>query len=528
MHDRQTSRPPASLTHTALGALGLLIVLPALVIYYLFRDAMEGKESILLLVAFIASLGFYLLWTILRGVNAIQEGLEKLSRGEAESLTVDVAREVRQIAAAINALDPVGNARRLAHEKDTACELEKKVQRQEAEIRQAHGQVLRAEKYAALGELAGGVAHDFNNILQAIFAYTKMGQKDLPMDGTPYSCLQQIHLAAEKAATMTRQLLAFGRRQVLRLVDLDLNEVIKAFVKMARRVLGEQVAIDLHLHENLAKVHADPGQLERALMNLCINARDAMPAGGRITIGSENVALEVGSQRHPEARPGEYTVLSVSDTGSGMDDATLKRVFEPFFTTKEAGKGSGLGLATVYGIVKQHDGMIDVVSTLGEGTTFEIWLPVVGRHAETVERKADEPTAEGVQTRGSETILVAEDDETLRNLNEKVLEDAGYTVLCAPDGKSAMEVFQTNADRISLVLLDAVMPGASGREVYDHVKSLKPEVRVVVCSGFSTEEAASGFIRREALPLIKKPFAIDQLLRVVRESLDTVVSSPPA
>ena len=377
-------------------------------------------------------------------------------------------------------------------------------------------QFRQAQKMEAIGRLAGGVAHDFNNILQAIVGYSGLLLDHLPEQDKTHEFADEIAKGADRAAALTRQLLAFSRRQVLQMEDLDLNEVIEHVAKMIRRVIGEDVQLKVVPGRRLDALHADRGQMEQVLLNLCVNARDAMPEGGALTIETDNVAMDSEYfEAHAWATPGRYVLISVADTGCGMDAETQARIFEPFFTTKELGKGTGLGLATVYGIVRQHQGMIQVNSEVEKGTTFKVYLPSVERTATTVGTK--------VVTRskgGTETVLVAEDDETLRKLAVRILENAGYTVLLAADGGEAIDVFKKYAAEIDLVVLDVVMPKMSGKAVYDVLRQHHPRLRFLFSSGYSTDAIHTGFVLEEGIELIQKPYAPDALLRKVREVLD--------
>ncbi|MFQ5795878.1 MAG: response regulator [Candidatus Bipolaricaulia bacterium] len=390
-------------------------------------------------------------------------------------------------------------------------------ERKQAELEKVEleAQLRQAQKMEAIGQLAGGVAHDFNNLLQAILGYTQLAMDGFSPEEKRYKDLEQVHKAAKRATALTRQLLAFGRRQVLQPVDLDLNQVIADLVKMLHRVIGEHIELNVIPGYDLDTVHVDPGQIEQMLVNLCINARDAMPNGGKLIIETENVLINSAYlETHPWAKPGRHILLTLTDTGDGMPPEILEHIFEPFFTTKEEGEGTGLGLSMVYGIVKQHNGYIDVYSKPRQGTTFKIYLPAVECPAETGgENIAVLPSG------GLETILIAEDEEIVRDLTVRVLEQAGYAVLTVTDGEEAVNVFEANADTIALALLDVVMPKRSGREVYDRIRVIKPEVRVLFSSGYSAH-IRPDFVLEGGLQLIQKPYSSDELLRKVREILD--------
>jgi len=389
-------------------------------------------------------------------------------------------------------------------------------QKRERERETLEEQYRQAQKMEAVGRLAGGVAHDFNNLLQAIMGYGQILVDQLPEEDERHEFAVEVANAAERAAGLTRQLLAFSRRQVLEMEDLYLNDVIENVSKMLRRVIGEDVQLHFIPGHRLGTVHADRGQMEQVLMNLCVNARDAMPDGGSLTIETENVVFDSEyCETHTWAVPGRHVLLSVTDTGCGMSAETQARIFEPFFTTKEVGKGTGLGLATVYGIIRQHQGMIQLYSEEGKGTTFKIYLPVVERAASNVGAKIASRV-----TGGSETILVAEDDEMVRRLAVRILESAGYTVLTAVNGRDAIRVFRECDRRIDLVLADAVMPELGGKGVYDVLHHENPGLRFLFSSGYSANVVHMEFVLNEEADLVQKPYSPDTLLRKVREVLD--------
>jgi len=395
-------------------------------------------------------------------------------------------------------------------------------QRRERERETLEEQYRQAQKMEAIGQLAGGVAHDFNNILQAMVGYSSMLLDRLPEHDETHEFAEEIAQGAERAAVLTRQLLAFSRRQILEMEDLELNEVVHGLTKMIRRTIGEDVEVEVTEGRRVGIVHADRGQMEQVLLNLCLNARDAMPEGGALTIGTENVVMDSEyCDVHAWASPGRYVLLSVTDTGCGMDAQTQARIFEPFFTTKELGKGTGLGLATVYGIVRQHQGMIQVYSEVGKGTTFKVYLPSFERTATTVGTKVV-----GRARGGTETILVAEDDEALRKLAARILESAGYTVLLAANGEEALDVFEKHTADIDLFLLDVVMPKMGGKAVYDVLRQQHPRLRFLFSSGYSTSAIHTDFVLKAGTDLIQKPYAPDALLRKVREGLDRTDEGP--
>ena len=377
-------------------------------------------------------------------------------------------------------------------------------------------QLRQAQKMEAIGQLAGGVAHDFNNILQAIVGYGGMLRERLEGQEEALEFADEIVRGAERAAVLTRQLLAFSRRQVLKMEDLNINAIAQDLTKMIQRIIGENIEIKVIQEKNLGVVHADQGQMEQVLLNLCVNARDAMPQGGVLTIETDNISMdEAYCQAHAWSSPGQYVLLSVTDTGSGMDAQTQAHIFEPFFTTKEMGKGTGLGLATVYGIVNQHQGMIQVYSEVDKGTTFKIYMPSFSSASE-VETTQEKPAIKG----GTETILLAEDDETVCKFAERILKDAGYTVLLASNGEEAVEVYNQNRSRIDLVILDIIMPKMSGESVYEVLHPKAPELCFLFSSGYSNNATHTNFILRTGADLLQKPYAPDALLQKVRRALE--------
>ena len=388
-------------------------------------------------------------------------------------------------------------------------ESEEDKSRLEAQLRQS-------QKMEAVGQLAGGVAHDFNNLLQAILGYVTMGMSGLSRDERRYRDLEQVKKAGERAATLTRQLLTVSRRQVLQPSNVNLNDIITDVSKMLRRVIGEHIELAIERGDDLETVRADAGMMEQVILNLSVNARDAMPDGGQLTIKTGTTALDAAfCASHAGAHPGRYVLLSVKDTGIGMPPETLEHIFEPFYTTKDAEKGTGLGLSMVYGIVKQHEGLIYTQSELGQGTTFDIYLPAIASPAAVVEIEAAQTAP-----RGTETILLAEDDTVVQSIAVRVLEEHGYTVLAANDGKEAIALFEKNMDSVDLAFLDVVMPKMGGPAVYERIQHVKPDARVLFSSGYNPGTGQNARIVEEGLTLIQKPYSPDELLRNVREALD--------
>ena len=376
-------------------------------------------------------------------------------------------------------------------------------------------QLQQSQKMDAIGRLAGGVAHDFNNLLGVIIGYGERLLRRLPSPDRRE--INEVLKAAEHAASLTRQLLAFSRRQVLKPRVLDLNAVVGEMDGMLRRIIGEDIDLVTVLQDGLGQVKADPGQIQQVVMNLAVNARDAMPKGGRLTIETGNAELDESYiSAHLAVRSGHYVMLAVTDSGMGMDAATQARIFEPFFTTKEAGKGTGLGLSTVFGIVKQSEGNVWVYSEPQRGTTFKIYLPRVDEVVE--EQPAQEAeTAAG----GSETILLVEDSDSLRELGREILEEHGYKVIEASSGAAALEALARHTGSLDLILTDLVMSGMSGRELADQVTRLRPGTKVIFMSGYTDDALGHHGVLETGTAFVEKPFTIDGLLRKVRDVLDS-------
>lgn len=387
-------------------------------------------------------------------------------------------------------------------------------------------QLRQSQKMEAIGRLAGGVAHDFNNLLTAISGYAEFILNGLsPEDPLRYDA-EAILKASERARTLTRQLLAFSRRQVMELKVVDLNRILQDLGSMLRRIIGEDIEMTMELSPRLGHVRVDPSQMEQVVINLAVNARDAMPTGGRLTLETMNVLLdEAYAQEHPYVRPGEYVLLSVSDTGVGMPPEVREHLFEPFFTTKGLGEGTGLGLATVYGIVKQSGGHIQVYSEVGHGTTFKIYLP---RVYEPLEAPEEEPPSERLPE-GSETILVVEDNEMVRTLACRVLREQGYTVLEARESAQALELARGYGGYIHLLLTDVVMPQMSGRVLSEMLQQIYPGMQTLYMSGYTDNVVVQHGILEPGLSFIQKPFTPRDLARKVRDVLDQAgrLSSQP-
>jgi len=390
-------------------------------------------------------------------------------------------------------------------------------ERTEDALHQSVEQLRQSQKLEAIGRLAGGIAHDFNNLLTVILSYSDiLLHGDIPA-GPIRNGLEEIKAAGARAASLTHQLLAFSRQQVLEPKILDVNEVLTELSQMLKRLLGEDIELRLLLAPILDRVKADRSQLDQVVMNLVVNARDAMPQGGRLSIETANVTLdETAGETHFDVQPGSYVMLAVSDTGVGMDAATKARVFEPFFTTKERGKGTGLGLSTVFGIVKQSGGSIYFYSEPGVGTTFKIYVPC----AEGSPGSPERPSPEVRGARGTETILLVEDEEQVREVAGAILRAAGFHVLVAASPSEAVLLCEESPERIDLVLTDVIMPKMNGRQLAERLRSLRPEIRVLFMSGYTDDMILQNGILELGASFIQKPMMPDALTRKVRDVLD--------
>jgi PAS domain S-box-containing protein len=391
--------------------------------------------------------------------------------------------------------------------------------RSENALRQSEKQLWQSQKMEAVGRLAGGVAHDFNNLLTVIKGYTELMLEDLKPSDPMRAEMDEVQKAADRAATLTRQLLAFSRRQVLAPKVVNLNYLVEDMNKLLRRLLGEDIELCVRLGGDLGSVKADPGQIEQVIMNLAVNARDAMPRGGQLTLETANIELDQAySRQHAPVVPGSYVMLAITDTGSGIDAETLSHVFEPFFTTKEQGKGTGLGLSTVYGIVKQSGGYIWPYSEPGMGTTFKIYLPRVDEKAERAQARAQAASGLG----GTETILLVEDEEGVRALTRQILQRHGYTVLEAEHGQDALLLCERYSGPIHLLLSDVVLAShMSGRELVQHLAPLRREMKVLYMSGYSDEAIVHHGVLEPGTAFLQKPFTTESLMRKLREVLDS-------
>jgi signal transduction histidine kinase/CheY-like chemotaxis protein len=386
----------------------------------------------------------------------------------------------------------------------------------QVERRRLEVQLRQAQKLEAIGQLAGGVAHDFNNILTVILGRTEEVAQDARLPADLHEAIADVSQSAERATALTRQLLAFSRRQTIQVRDVDMNEVVGNLTRMLNRILGEDVDVDFHYASGPAHVRADPGMIEQVLLNLVVNARDAMPLGGQLSI--EVSLVEGAAQPGGPVRPaGSWVCLRVTDTGSGIAAEHLPHIFEPFFTTKDVGKGTGLGLATTYGIVQQHGGWIEVESQVDRGTTFRVFFPHVS--AAVVEPPA--PAAAPPSPRGDETILVVEDEDGVRALVIKVLADLGYRLLQAQSGPRAIEIWREHGSEIDMLITDIVMPdGMNGIELADRLRRTRPSLKVIFTSGYLADVSRDDIPARETDAYLAKPFSLPELARLVRRTLD--------
>jgi two-component system, cell cycle sensor histidine kinase and response regulator CckA len=381
-----------------------------------------------------------------------------------------------------------------------------------------------SQKMEAVGRLAGGIAHDFNNLLTIILGYSQILSDGFPAGSRLADSNAQIKSAAERAAGITRQLLAFSRKQVLSPRVINLNDIVLNLDSLLRRLIGEDIEVMTVPANDLGTVKADPGQIEQVIMNLALNSRDAMPQGGKLTLETANATLDENyANQHQAVEPGKYVMLAVSDTGHGMTTETMGRIFEPFYTTKEVGKGTGLGLSMVYGIVKQSGGYIWVYSEPGQGTTFKIYLPRVDQPAEPA--SAERPLIGGA--RGTETILLVEDDPQLRELSTSVLSHCGYRVLTASTPEEGIAICESNHRDIRLLVTDVVMPRMNGRQLAERIQKVSPRIRVLYISGYTDNAIVHYGVLDSGLWFLAKPFTLSALVAKVREVLDAATSTAP-
>lgn len=381
----------------------------------------------------------------------------------------------------------------------------------------AGAEFLYTQKLEMVGRLAGGVAHEFNNLLTVITGYSNLLLDELAENDPTRSAVREIRKAGDRAAALTQQLLAFGRKQLLAPVELDLNAILEDMSRMLRALLGERIELATYLDPSLGRVRADPGQFEQVVLHLLVHARDAMPDGGRIVLETRNVYLDDEYARtHAEVAPGYYALLAISDTGVGIDPETARHLFEPFFAKCQPGRSTGLGLPAVYGIVKQSGGHLEVESQRGRGTTFRVYLPLLEQVVPAFEVQSDLAHA----PTGTETILLAEDDEGIRRLARLIFDSLGYRVLEAPNGRDALAAAQQHAGRIDVLVTDVVMPHPGGRELAERLRLVRPEMKILYLSGYSDEAVSRQGIPGDGHGFLQKPFTPLALARRVREILD--------
>jgi two-component system cell cycle sensor histidine kinase/response regulator CckA len=396
-------------------------------------------------------------------------------------------------------------------------EVERKLSEAQRDNKTLEEQLRQAQKMEAVGALAGGVAHDFNNILTAILGYTMLAIEDAPSGSEQYDQLHQVQRAAERAAGLTRQLLLFSRKETPRFAVVDVHETLEDILKMLRRLIGEDIRVVTAFAEEPCSVEADVGNIEQMVMNLALNARDAMPTGGDLTIETSLATLSAEDcATIPNAKPGKYVCLSVTDTGTGMDADTQKRVFEPFFTTKEAGKGTGLGCAVVYGIVAQHKGWINVYSEPGHGSTFKVFLPACAPQSKKTEQAA--PRIGALQGNG-ERVLVAEDNESIREWCGIALRENGYAVVETSNASEALDAIERDGARIDLIISDVIMPGMSGFQLVERAQKCLPDVAIILSSGYPSERAGWERVHEKGYRFLQKPYTMGQLIEAAHQAL---------
>ncbi len=479
----------------------------------------EAKASIMttlfqsLLLMFIISVSIiYIFWHLVsRHLIAIQEYTKRITLDEQqEPLALD--RPVNKYTKNDELASTVDAINRMYQK---AIEAYRKLENETSEKIKLEQQFRQAQKMESIGRLAGGIAHDFNNFLSVILGYSDLLLAELPPDDPTAEQVELIRDAGSKAATLTRQLLAFSRKQVLEKKIISLNDVIREFVKILGKIAGEDIVFKTHLSDASCTVEADPAQIEQMLMNLIVNAKDAMPGGGEIIIETAEIQVDkIYQEKNLEFKPGKYVLLTISDTGEGMEEEVLSKIFDPFFTTKEQGKGTGLGLATVYGIVKQHGGYIYAYSEKNMGTTFKIYLPATDKTVEEEESKFI--TKELSQ--GDETILIVDDNASVRRLIMDTLKPLGYNCLQASSGEDAIKVVRKYKAEIHLLLTDVVMPGMSGRELAEIIQKERPGIKVIFMSGYTEDSIAIHGVLKQGINYIPKPItpiALTQKIRIV-------------
>ncbi len=474
----------------------------------------------------------FLLWHIRRPMESIRKGIELVRNGDLQTrITLGRKDEWKIIENALNQMtedlfhsyhDLQNKNEELARAHGEMAEnmrvLREEIgqrERAEHEAEKLQHQLQHAQKMEAIGTLAGGVAHDFNNLLQGIQGYCEILL--LTQDGEHVKELQEMLRATKRGGELTRQLLTFSRKMESNLCPVDLNKVIHGMQSLLERTIPKMINVRFNLKGSFMYVNGDASQLEQVLMNLAVNARDAMPDGGQLTIGTEDVVLDQNNTRIlPEVVPGPYVLLTVSDTGEGMDKDTQTRIFDPFFTTKDIGKGTGLGLAIIYGIIKNHEGYVICESEPKEGTIFNIYLPAISH------QKNDPPVGEEEEMpRGTETILLVDDEDFIREIGQRILTEFGYTVLTAVDAESALQLYEQEREGIDLVILDIIMPGMGGEQCLKKMIAEYSPVKIIIASGYSEKGSVAETVHHGAKAIINKPYNVGQMLRVVRQTLDT-------
>jgi len=457
-------------------------------------------ESVLIGIVFLiigSVISYIISGKITKPLNRLTERVNLFGRGgEFQEISIETGDEIGNLAMAFN-------------------NMVNSLKKREIENRELEEQLRHSQKMESIGTMAGGIAHDFNNILMVINGYSTLLKLEFDEESNPWSYANQINAAGERAAILTQRLLAFTRKQVLSPRPIILDETVRSVGKMLARLVTEDIELRFCLDAAESVVMADPGQLDQVLMNLVTNARDAMPNGGVITITTGVVKLDEDFvKRYPQIIRADYLLLMVSDTGVGISEAVREKIFDPFFTTKEAGKGTGLGLSMVYGIVKQHDGIIEVDTESGKGTSFRIYLPLIKKVLDQQVRKMP-----ALLRGNSETILVAEDDKAVMSFLIGLLQEHGYNVVTATNGEDAVLKFIEFHDTVRLVLLDVVMPQKNGREVYDEIIKIRPDIKVLYMSGYTKDVIDWKDARKEGISLLAKPLQINELLEKLKEAL---------
>ncbi len=453
---------------------------------------------------------------VLTQVKSISKAAEKLAQGDLSART-GILKEPTELGDLARSIDKMAEILELQQAEQ---KIAKNTLVQKANLEE---QLRQSQKMESIGQLAAGVAHDFNNILTIIQGHAGLMMTNPHLSSSLGNSIQSISFAAERAAGLTRQLLLFSRKQVVQPRAIDLKIVVNDLGKMLQRLIGENILLQCRYPTTLPLVNGDSGMMEQVLMNLAVNARDAMPAGGTLTISTEEVVItEAKPRAHAESRPGRFVLLQVEDSGTGMDESTVARMFEPFFTTKEAGRGTGLGLATVYGIVKQHNGWIEVTSTLGKGTRFGIFLPASGDSSQG--RNGNGAEAESAPKQiigGFERILIVEDEPVLRDLAQLILQDFGYKTSAASSGVDALQEWQRDGKDYDLLLTDMIMPdGLSGKELAASLLEQKPGLKVLFTSGYNVDELSGNKGGKREGNFLQKPYSRADLAKAVRQSLD--------